>query len=73
MSDRTFEQRLARLEDIVAQLEGDELELARALALFEEGVKQLREASAELSRTETKLKVLTERADGTLAALEPRG
>jgi exodeoxyribonuclease VII small subunit len=66
----TFEERLARLESIVAELEGDEVELARALALFEEGVECLREASEELSRVEDQVRRLSERADGTFA-LDP--
>lgn len=66
----TFEERLARLEAIVAELEGDEVELARALALFEEGVECLREASAELSRVEDQVRRLSERADGTFV-LDP--
>ena len=60
----TFEGRLARLEAIVAELEGDEVELARALALFEEGVECLRAAGDELSRVEERVRTLTERADG---------
>jgi exodeoxyribonuclease VII small subunit len=66
----TFEERLARLEAIVAELEGDEVELARALALFQEGVECLRTASEELSRVEDQVRRLSERADGTFA-LDP--
>jgi exodeoxyribonuclease VII small subunit len=65
-----FEERLARLERIASELEGDELELARALALFEEGVEHLRLASAELAEAEVKLEQLVERADGTLRAID---
>ena len=61
----TFEDRLARLEEIVAELEGDEVELARALALFEEGVECLRGATEELGRVEARVKTLSERADGS--------
>ena len=61
----TFEERLARLEEIAAQLEGEELELSRALALFEEGVEQLRAAAEELAKAEAKVQTLVERADGT--------
>lgn len=61
----TFEQRLARLEAIVEELEGDEVELARALELFEEGVECLRGATEELGRVEARVRTLTERADGT--------
>lgn len=65
-----FEERLARLERIASELEGDEVELARALALFEEGVEHLRLASAELADAEAKLEQLVERADGTLGVTD---
>ena len=61
----SFEENLARLEAIVAELEGDELELERALRLFEEGVERLRLASEELGRAESKVKLLVEKADGS--------
>lgn len=61
----TFEERMTRLEAIVAELEGDEVPLARALALFEEGVTCLREASGELARAEERVQKLVERDDGT--------
>ncbi|MDB4876192.1 MAG: Exodeoxyribonuclease 7 small subunit [Gemmatimonadetes bacterium] len=60
----TFEERLARLEQIAAELEGD-VELARALALFEEGIENLRAAAAELGNADTRVQQLIERADGT--------
>ena len=66
----TFEERLARLEAIVAELEGDEVALARALVLFEEGVECLREASEELARVEDQVQRLSERAEGTFV-LDP--
>jgi exodeoxyribonuclease VII small subunit len=68
----TFEERIARLEQIAAQLEGRDLELAGALALFEEGVEQLRAAAAELSRAETRLEKLIERVDGTFDIADNR-
>lgn len=61
----TFETTLARLQEIVDELEHDELELDRALRLFEEGVARLREASTELSRAEAQVKLLVEKTDGT--------
>ena len=62
----SFEKNLARLEQIVAQLEGDRLDLNTSLKLFEEGVELLRLASDELNETEEKVKELVERADGVL-------
>ena len=61
----SFEATLTRLQEIVDELEHDELELDRALTLFEEGVSRLRDASADLSRAEAQVKLLVERTDGT--------
>jgi exodeoxyribonuclease VII small subunit len=62
----SFESSLKRLEQIVAQLEGDRLDLSASLALFEEGIELLRQASEELTETEVRVKELVERADGVL-------
>jgi exodeoxyribonuclease VII small subunit len=59
----TFEERLSRLEEIAVTLEGD-IELARALALFEEGIELLRSAASELGAAELRVQKLVERADG---------
>ncbi|MEO7456625.1 MAG: exodeoxyribonuclease VII small subunit [Gemmatimonadaceae bacterium] len=60
----TVEERLERLEAIVAQLENEQTDLATALALFEEGVTCLREAATSLTEAETKVKRLARLADG---------
>jgi exodeoxyribonuclease VII small subunit len=60
----TIEQSLARLDAIVEQLESEPLELAAALALFEEGVACLRDAAGTLSEAEARVQRLTELADG---------
>ena len=62
----TIEQRLARLEEIVSELEREPLELARALALFEEGVGCLRDAAGTLAEAEARVQRLVEQADGAL-------
>ena len=51
----SFESNLARLEQIVAQLEGNRLDLSASLGLFEEGIELLRQASDELNETEAKV------------------
>ncbi len=61
----TFEENVARLETIVSQLDGDELDLDSALELFEEGVERLRAASAALTRVEARVRELVESDDGT--------
>ncbi|MGI9042621.1 MAG: exodeoxyribonuclease VII small subunit [Gemmatimonadaceae bacterium] len=62
----SFEKNLARLEQIVAKLENERIDLSASLKLFEEGVELLRLASDELNETEEKVKELVERADGVL-------
>ena len=69
----TFESRMARLEEIVGELEGDDVALAEALKLFEEGVECLRAASGELTKAEAQVRALVERMDGTFELPEFRG
>ena len=69
----TFESRMARLEEIVGALEGDDVALAEALKLFEEGVECLRTASGELAKAEAQVRALVERMDGTFELPEFRG
>ena len=61
----TFEDSLRRLEAIVLELESDQLELGRALALFQEGVECMRAAAGELAQAEAEVQRLVERADGS--------
>lgn len=68
----SFEQRLRRLEEIVAELESEHIDLERSLALFEEGVSCLRAATEELSRVEARVQRLVERADGTFEVIDLR-
>ena len=72
MTKQSFEQHLDRLEEIAAQLDQSDVPLDKALALFEEGIKRLREASDTLATAEGRLKELVERADGTLETSEGR-
>lgn len=67
----SFERQLKRLEEIVGELESDEIELERALALFEEGVKNLRAATEELGKVEARVQRLVERADGSFEVTDP--
>jgi exodeoxyribonuclease VII small subunit len=61
----TFEQQVARLEQIVGQLNDSKLDLAQALKLFDEGVSLLRDAHEELAKVEGTLGRLIEKADGS--------
>jgi exodeoxyribonuclease VII small subunit len=68
----SFEESMARLEAIALRLEDEELDLDAALALFEEGVAELRAASSYLAKAETRLKQLTEAADGVFKVTDLR-
>ncbi|HET9514790.1 MAG TPA: exodeoxyribonuclease VII small subunit [Gemmatimonadales bacterium] len=59
-------QTLRRLEEIVRGLETDDLDLDRALALFEEGVSLLRDARGRLSEAELRVQQVLEDAEGEL-------
>ena len=61
---------LERLEQIVRSLEQEDLDLDRALALFEEGVARLRDARTRLGDAEVRLKQLREAADGSVDAAD---
>ncbi len=62
----SFREELARLEAIVRRLEDDDLDLDRALEMFEEGVKRLKVARELLQQSELTVKRVVEAADGTL-------
>ncbi len=63
----SYEADLDRIASIVAELECEDLELDRALRLFEEGVERLRTAAAALADAEGRVRLLVERADGSFA------
>lgn len=69
----SFEKNIIRLEEIVAELESEELELDGALRLFEEGIERLREASADLARAESRVALLVEQSDGAFELRDRRG
>jgi len=62
----SFRQALERLEAVVRELERSDVDLDRALALFEEGVRELREARALLEEAELRVRTVVEKADGSL-------
>ena len=61
----SLEARLRRLEEIVGQLETDDLELDRALALFEEGVTHVKEAEGALAAAELRVEELLGEGEDT--------
>lgn len=57
-SEGGLEARLKRLEEIVAHLDSDGIELEEALRLFEEGVGHVRSADDVLAKAELKVEEL---------------
>jgi exodeoxyribonuclease VII small subunit len=58
-AEPTFEEALARLEKIVAQLEDGRTDLAASLAGYEEGVQLLRKCHGLLERAERRIEILS--------------
>jgi exodeoxyribonuclease VII small subunit len=61
-----FEEALARLEAIVAQLERGELSLEDSMAKFEEGMKLNKLCQTKLKEAEQKIEKLIRKEDGSL-------
>ncbi len=59
-----YEKSLRRLDEIMAELEGEQVGLDASLKLFEEGIELLRTASAELDTAETRVQLLLEKSEG---------
>lgn len=68
MADKklTFEQAMARLDEIVVGLERGEAPLEESLALFEEGAKLMKQCSDQLDKAEQKITILTVTPSGEL-------
>lgn len=62
-----FETALKRMEEIVAKLEGGDLELEKSIALFEEGVKMSKTLQKKLDEAGLKIEQLVRERDGSLA------
>ena len=56
--DLSLEARLKRLEEIVQALDSDDLELQKALGLFEEGIGHVKGAQALLTEAELRVEEL---------------
>ena len=61
---KTFEEQIARLEEIVSLLEAGDAPLADSLTLFEEGTKLIASCSKELDQAEQKVVKLMKGPDG---------
>ncbi len=62
--DRSFEDCLQALGEVVERIESGELNLEESLATFEEGVGLIRVCNRKLGEVERRIEVLTRDADG---------
>ncbi len=66
MAEYKFETALARLEEIVQQLEQGDLALEQSLKLFEEGIKLSRICNTRLEKAERKVEILLKDKSGNM-------
>lgn len=59
-----FETAIARLEEIVEQMESDQLSLDHLLARYEEGMKLVKLCSAQLQAAEKRIEIIARTAAG---------
>ena len=62
--ERSFEEALARLEAIVAELEGEERGLEKQFALFQEGMELARFCDARLAEVEKSVEIVLKESAG---------
>ena len=63
----TFEQALARLEQIVLELESKQLPLEQSLSMVEEGIKLSNFCNKELGNAENRILKLTQNPDKSMS------
>lgn len=68
---KTYEENINRLEELVSLLEKGDVTLEEGLKAFEEGVGLIKVCQQQLERVATKIKVVTQ--DGELAPLPEQG
>lgn len=66
MEDKTFEENITALEEVVSSLEKGNLSLEEAIATFEKGIKLSKIANEKLEAAEKKINILCASQDGDL-------
>ena len=69
----TFEESMARLEEVLAELESPEGSLDELLKLYTEGVELIRLCNDRLEKAEQRVKMLQMQPDGNLAMVDFEG
>ncbi len=62
----SFEENMARLEEIISKLEDEKLSLDASVKLYEEGMKLITKCNASLEDAERKIKILTKNSGGEI-------
>ncbi len=68
MAEKKFEAALARLEEIVKELEQGDLPIEQSLKLFEEGIKLARLCNKRLEEAERRVEILLKDKSGNITA-----
>ena len=69
-----LEEAMARLEEIVSELENEKLPLEKSLKLYEEGVKLANKCAVELESAKRKIQILQQGKDGDIEVVDvPEG
>lgn len=68
--EKTFEESLIELEEIVGRLEDGDMPLEESLALFEKGIQLSRDCRSRLTNAERRIEILMQDSDGNLTAAE---
>ena len=69
-----LEEAMARLEEIVSELENEKLPLERSLKLYEEGVKLANKCAVELESAKRKIQILQQGKAGDIEVVDvPEG
>ena len=68
MAEKKFEAAIARLEEIVSELEKGDVPLEQSLKLFEEGIKLSRVCNKRLEEAERKVEILLKDKNGNITA-----
>ena len=61
MKKHTFEVSLKRLEKIIDEMENSQLDIDKAMKLFEEGISLVKECSSKLNETKKRIEILVEK------------
>ena len=65
-ANKSFEESVGRLEEIVRMLENGTATLDESLKLYEEGIALVRAFNKQLDKAEKKIRLLTETPDGNI-------